>query len=294
MCSSASASPHVSEWTHSPGGSPTQFASATSNICTYTSPTSRRTHSSNTSIRKRPYCSAVIDRLVTSSPFCSYSGRSRHELHGTSPSVASATRSMIGMNWTNRAPHSSRRNRYTVTTVIAVDGVHGRQRVPLHPTGPEVLEAADHLLERPLAALVDPVGVVQLPRPVDRDPDQELVLPEERGPLLVQQRPVGLNRVDSPLARLQILLRQLDRAPEEPDPHHRRLAALPGDLSPRARSRAPRSAAARTPPTTRRPSGTASPDTASPSTGRSSTSNRGYTQHPSASPADGKRAARRA
>jgi hypothetical protein len=34
VCSSASASPQVSECTHSPGGSPTQFARATSNICT--------------------------------------------------------------------------------------------------------------------------------------------------------------------------------------------------------------------------------------------------------------------
>ena len=113
MCSSASASPHVSEWTHSPGGSPNQFASVTSNICTYTSPTSRRTHSSKTSIRKRPYCSPPIERFVTSSPFCSYSGRSRQDDHGTSPSAASATRSMIGMNWMKRASHSSRRKRYT-------------------------------------------------------------------------------------------------------------------------------------------------------------------------------------
>src|SRR6476646_1509203 len=85
VCSSASARPHVSEWTHRLGGSPTQLARATSNICTYTSPTSRRTHSSNTSIRNRPYCSAVTDRPVTREPSCTYSGRSRHEVHGTVP-----------------------------------------------------------------------------------------------------------------------------------------------------------------------------------------------------------------
>ncbi len=54
VCSIASASPHVSECTHRLGGSPCQLASATSNICTYTSPTSRRTQSSKTSIRNRP------------------------------------------------------------------------------------------------------------------------------------------------------------------------------------------------------------------------------------------------
>jgi hypothetical protein len=36
--------PQVSEWMQRLGGSPTQFASETSNICMYTSPTSRRTH----------------------------------------------------------------------------------------------------------------------------------------------------------------------------------------------------------------------------------------------------------
>ena len=190
MCSSASASPHVSEWTQRPGGSPTQLASATSNICTYTSPTSRRTHSSKTSIRKRPYCSPVTERSgdARRPPARRAAGRAT-SVHGTVPSsAASATRSMIGMNWTKRAPHSSRRKRYTsrprsaFAAWIVVSAFHST------PAVAQVLEAAHHLVERALAALVHAVGVVQLARPVDRDPDEEVVLPEERRPLLVEQR----------------------------------------------------------------------------------------------------------
>ena len=75
-----------------------------------------------------------------------------------------------------------------LAAVVAVARVHGRERVPLDAGRPQMVEPAHHLVERPLAALVDPVGVVHLPRPVDRDPDQEVVLLEERRPLLVEQR----------------------------------------------------------------------------------------------------------
>ena len=68
MCSMASCCPQVFACTHIPPGSPYQFASAVSNICTYTVPMSRRTHSSNTSIRNRPYCCGPTERWVTRFP----------------------------------------------------------------------------------------------------------------------------------------------------------------------------------------------------------------------------------
>ena len=105
-----------------------------------------------------------------------------------------------------------------LAAVVAVRGVDGRERVPLDARRLQELEAADHLVERAAAALVDPVGVVQLARPVDRDPDQEVVLLEERRPLLVEQRAVGLDRVDGPLAGLEVPVRELDRAAEELEP----------------------------------------------------------------------------
>src|SRR3954452_23046142 len=65
--------------------------------------------------------------------------------------------------------------------------------------------------------------------PVDRDPDQEVLVLEERGPLLVEERPVGLDRVRRPLAGLKTVFSQLDRAAEEIDAHEGRFPALPGD-----------------------------------------------------------------
>ena len=116
-----------------------------------------------------------------------------------------------------------------LAAVVGVGGMDRRQRVPVDSRVLQMREPLHHLVERALAALVHPVGVVQLPRPVDRDPDQDVVLLEERRPFLVQQCPVRLDRVDGPLPRLQIPLRELDRAAEELDPHQRRLTALPGD-----------------------------------------------------------------
>jgi hypothetical protein len=55
---------------------PSRLPSATSNVCTNTFPTSRRTHSSKIAMRKRPNCSAPTDRSVTNPPRCVYSGRS--------------------------------------------------------------------------------------------------------------------------------------------------------------------------------------------------------------------------
>ena len=88
-----------------------------------------------------------------------------------------------------------------LAAVVGVRGVDRRQRVPVDLRVAQVAEPAHHLVERALAALVHAVGVVQLARPVDRDADEEVVLAEERRPLLVEQRAVRLDRVRGPLAR---------------------------------------------------------------------------------------------
>jgi hypothetical protein len=53
--------------------------------------------------------------------------------------------------------------------VVAVRRVDRRERIPLDAGLAQMAEPAHHLVERALAALVHPVGVVQLARPVDRD-----------------------------------------------------------------------------------------------------------------------------
>ena len=117
-----------------------------------------------------------------------------------------------------------------VHRVRLVGGVDGGERVPLHAVLAQRLDAAHDLVEHRLAGLVAPVGVVQLARPVDAEADEEPVLQEEPGPLVVDLGPVGLDGVDDVLPRLGVLLAQLHRPAEELHAHQHGLAALPGDV----------------------------------------------------------------
>jgi hypothetical protein len=94
----------------------------------------------------------------------------------------------------------------------------------------EDIEAPEDPVRRRRSAAVDAIGIVHLGRPVDADPDEVVVLLEQGRQLVVDERPVGLDRV-------------LDRHPgsavpldvgvgpaEEVHAHERRLAALPGDV----------------------------------------------------------------
>jgi len=62
----------------------------------------------------------------------------------------------------------------------------------------QVPQTAHDPVEGGLAALVDPVGVVQLAWTVHGKSDQEVVVPEESGPFVVDERAVGLDGVDDP------------------------------------------------------------------------------------------------
>jgi len=84
--------------------------------------------------------------------------------------------------------------------------------------------------ERALPALVHAVGVVERLRSVHAQADEEVVLPEEGGPFVVEPGAVGLDGVQDALAGLAVLRSQLDDAAEEVQPHQRRLAALPRDI----------------------------------------------------------------
>src|SRR5262245_61571122 len=70
---------------------------------------------------------------------------------------------------------------------------------------------------------------MHLPRAVDREPDEKLVLAEERGPRKIEEGSVGLDRVLGSLSGLEVVLGELDCAPKEVEPHQRRLTSLPGD-----------------------------------------------------------------
>jgi hypothetical protein len=96
--------------------------------------------------------------------------------------------------------------------------VDGGEDVERHPARAQVVEAAHHLVEAAAAALRHAVRVVDLPRPVDRYPDEEVVLTEEVGPFRIDLRAVGLDRVARPLAVAHMAIDQLDGAAEEVAP----------------------------------------------------------------------------
>lgn len=80
--------------------------------------------------------------------------------------------------------------------------------------------------KRPYAAgSIAAIGVVKL-----AGADEEAALAEEAAPIRVDEDAVCLDAVRDALARPGIFLLGLHSAPEEIDPHERRLSALPGDL----------------------------------------------------------------
>ena len=116
-----------------------------------------------------------------------------------------------------------------VGAVVLVGAVHRHQRVPLHPVPLQRGEAGHDPVEGRLAAPVDAVGVVELARAVDGDPHQEVVLPEELRPVVVEQRGVGLQGVAHHLARPGVPTLELDDPAVEVQTHHGRLAPLEGE-----------------------------------------------------------------
>ncbi len=86
------------------------------------------------------------------------------------------------------------------------------------------------LVEAWLAPFVHAVNVVQRPRAINADAQQEVVFGKKGGPFVVQQRAIGLHGVQEGHARPPVLLYQLHGAPVERQPHERRLAPLPGDV----------------------------------------------------------------
>src|SRR5208337_4183127 len=96
--------------------------------------------------------------------------------------------------------------------VVGVGGVNRAEDVDVDVVRAQAVPAADHVVEAAFALLVDAVRVVQLARPIDAQADQVVVLLEESGPLVVDERAVGLHRVqDAPMVRLAVLVGQRDR-----------------------------------------------------------------------------------
>src|SRR5262245_55470780 len=86
----------------------------------------------------------------------------------------------------------------------SVGRMDGCERVPLDSCVAQAAQAPHHIVEGPPSTLVYPVRVVDLPRAVNREAHEEVVLAEERGPVGIEKGAVRLDRVLGPLTRLQI------------------------------------------------------------------------------------------
>lgn len=87
-------------------------------------------------------------------------------------------------------------------------------------------------IERPVAGPVFPVKIVQLPRSVDTQADEEVMVVEEAAPCLIDQYAVGLEGVLDRGPGLPAPVLQLYGPSKKIESHERRLAPLPGNGHP--------------------------------------------------------------
>ena len=108
-------------------------------------------------------------------------------------------------------------------SVVVIDRT---EDIELHPGCPQGFDAPHHRIERRASAGHATVTVVALPRPVERNPYQKSVFPKKIAPLSVEQRSVGLDRIDNPMAAAVSFL-QIHRLPEKIQPAQQRFASVP-------------------------------------------------------------------
>jgi len=105
--------------------------------------------------------------------------------------------------------------------------VDGGQDVELDVVLLEQRQPRHRAVEAGIAALVHAVGIVHPARPIETEADEEITLPQKAAPGIVQQRAVGLQRVDHAHSRFATPLLQRHRSPEKVQPHQQRLPTLP-------------------------------------------------------------------
>ena len=85
--------------------------------------------------------------------------------------------------------------------VVLIAGVDGAEDVVVYFVVAEMTPTADNLFEAARAALVDTIAVVQFFGPIDAKPDEKIVRLKKRSPVIINERPVGLNGIDDALTR---------------------------------------------------------------------------------------------
>ena len=111
-----------------------------------------------------------------------------------------------------------------------VGGVDGGQDVELGIVFLQQFNAAHHLVEGGIAALVDAIEIVNIPRAIEADTNQEVVFGKELTPFVVQRDGIGLECIINPHAAFFVLLLKAHRLSKKFDAHQGRFAALPGKV----------------------------------------------------------------
>lgn len=84
------------------------------------------------------------------------------------------------------------------------------------------------LVEGRAAAFAHPVAVVEIPRAIEAEPDQEVVFLEKVAPFIVKGRAVGLQGIDDLKPRFAVFSLETERFFKKLDSHQGGFAALPG------------------------------------------------------------------
>ena len=104
------------------------------------------------------------------------------------------------------------------------------EKIGLHPRPVQQGQRPDCPVPSSLPAGVDPQRIVELPGPVQREPHQEPMLPQEVRPLPVQRHPVGLYGVGDAEGGRAYLPLQRQKGAVKFQPRQCGLPPLEGDL----------------------------------------------------------------
>jgi hypothetical protein len=97
----------------------------------------------------------------------------------------------------------------------------------------EKLESAHRMIRGPVALPVAAIPVVDLLGTINADAYHKVMFLQEPAPIVVEECPVGLQRICYCLSLLERLL-QLNNSLEEINPEERRLATLPDEFNDRS------------------------------------------------------------
>ena len=111
--------------------------------------------------------------------------------------------------------------------VLLIRMMHRTQHIAAHTRSLQMPPPAQHHCMRPTTPAIQAIRIMHPLGTVNRHPHQHIVLRQKLRPPRINQRPIGLQRVNNPLRGTSILLTQLHQTPVKRQTPQRRLPALP-------------------------------------------------------------------